>query len=219
MLSSDPQMDCFSEVAMSFEEAILLIQSFWSEPPFPFDSKGHEEIFRLEREFGFEFPAELRTYLASYAPDFDFPFETVGNPIYLYQTRDISSRLEGYNWDPMTLEKIDDWLPAWFLIGDEGADPIMVDLSVQGGSCPVFQALHGIGSWDFFPVAHSIPLYTVLISAQHHALTAFSKAGNAVSDDENGFNLIKPAAEWYFPFLKTLIPDLYPHWTQSFDNA
>lgn len=200
---------------MNFDEAIILIKSFWNEPLFPFNSNNLEEIPRLEKEFGFEFPVELRTYLASYTPDFDFPFETVGNPIYLYQPKNISPRLDGYNWNSVTSEKIDDWLPTWILVGDEGADPIIVDVTV----CSVFQAPHGTGTWGFSLVSHSIPLYMVLISAQHHALTGFGKKKDAIIDDEKGFKLMEPAADWYFPFLKKLIPDLYYHWTKSFDNA
>ncbi len=204
---------------MNFEEAIALIRSFWREPHFPFESNHPEEVPRLEKEFGLEFPVELRTYLSRYAPDNDFRFETPGEPIYLYQPRGISAQLEGYNWNPITSEKIDGWLPTWFLIGDEGADPIMVDLARQGGTCPVFQAIHGTGAWNFSLVSHSIPLYMVLVSAQHRALTGFGKRGSVIVDEEGGLTLMEPAASWYFSFLKKLIPDLYEHWTQSFSNA
>ena len=204
---------------MNFEEAIALIKSFWREPQFPFGSNNVEEVVRLEREFGLPFPAELKTYLATYAPSFDFPFEGVGNPIDLYNPQSISSRLEGYNWNPVTSEEIEGWLPTWFLIGDEGADPVIVDITVQDKSCPVLQAIHGTGSWDFSLISYSIPLFMVLISAQHHALTGFSKRTNAITDDENGFNLVEPAASWYFSLVKELSPELYNHWTESFNNA
>jgi hypothetical protein len=204
---------------MNFEEAILLIKSFWREPQFPFGSDNLEEVFRLEKEFGVELPTELRTYLASYAPGFDFSFETVGNPICLYKPQSISSQLVGYNWNPITSDQIDGWLPTWFLIGDEGADPIMVDLTIRDVSSPVFQAPHGIGRWDFSSVSHSIPLYMVLVSAQHHALTGFGKRANSIAYDEHGCKLIEPAASWYFSFLKELIPGLYNRWTESFSNA
>jgi SMI1/KNR4 family protein SUKH-1 len=204
---------------MNFEEAIVLIKSFWKEPQFPFESDNLEEVSRLEREFGVEFPIELRTYLAHYAPSFDFSFEAIGNPVCLYKPQKISSQMEGYNWNPMTSEEIEGWLPSWFLIGDEGADPIMVDLTIHDTSSPVFQALHGTGMWDFSFISHSIPLYMVLVSAQHHALTGFSRRADAITDDKNGFNLIEPSAHWYFPFLKQLIPGLYNHWTESFSNA
>lgn len=204
---------------MNFEEAITRIKSFWSESQFPFGANHRAEVSRLEKEFDIEFPAPLRTYLASYAPAFGFAFETVGNPIDLYSPRNMSSRPEGYNWNPITAEKIDDWLPTWFLIGDEGADPIIVDLTNPDGSCPVLQAIHGTGSWDFSLVAPSIPLYLVLVSAQHHALTGFADRRSVITDDENGFNLAEPVAGWYFPFLKEFVPDLYERWTESFDNA
>src|SRR5690349_4234002 len=130
---------------MNFEEAIVLIKSFWKEPQFPFESNNVGEISRLEKEFTVEFPIELKTYLTHYAPSFDFQFETVGNSICLYQPHDISSRLEGYNWNPTTSQRIEGWLPSWFLIGDEGADPIMVDLALHEASSAVFQAAHGTG--------------------------------------------------------------------------
>src|SRR5687767_751402 len=198
---------------MNFEEAIVLIKSFWREPQFPFRSDNFEEISRLEKEFGVEFPTELKVYLANYAPGFDFLFETVGNPIRLYKPQSVSSRLVGYNWNPVASEQIDGWLPAWFLIGDEGADPIMVNLTIHDKSCPVFQAPHGTGRWDFSLVSHSIPLYMVLVSAQHHALTGFSKRAVSITYDEHGCKLIEPAAKWYFSFLKELIPGLYNRWT------
>lgn len=204
---------------MNFEEAIGLIKSFWNEPNLPFGSKNFNEVIRLEKELNVELPAELRMYLSSYAPDLDYAFETVGNQISLYNPKNISSRLDGYSWNPVTSQKIDDWLPTWFLIGDQGADPIIVDLAIQSRSCPVFQSVHGVGIWDYSLVAHSIPLYMVLVAAQHHALTGFEKKMNAMTDNEKGFNLIEPAAKWYFLFLKKLIPDLYKYWTEGFDNA
>ena len=185
---------------MNFEEAIVLIKSFWKEPQFPFECANLEEVSRLEKEFGVEFPIELKTYLAHYAPSFDVQFETVGNPICLYKPQNISSQLDGYNWNPVTSQKIEGWLPSWFLIGDEGGDPIMVDLALHDTSSSVFQAAHGTGVWDFSLASHSIPLYLVLVSAQHHALTGFNGRGNAITDDENGIKLIEPAANWYFPF-------------------
>lgn len=199
-----------------------MIRSFWAESSVPFGGGDLAQVRRLEKEFGLPLPPELAEYVANYAPASRYALETVGNPIDVYCLADLSSRAEGYNWNPLTQEVLDGWSREWLLLADEGADPIIVDLAAPpdaSGSCPVMQAPHGEGEWAFHQLAPSLPVFMVLAAAQHHALTAFAPQAEAVSDDESGFNLNARAGEWYFPLVRRVAPDHYDMWAGVFDNA
>jgi hypothetical protein len=206
---------------MTFDDAIELIRTFWDGTP-PFVGGDRSHIVRLEREFGRALPSQAADYIGRYAPSDRLSLDAVGNPIDLYCSRELSRQVDGYNWNPLTREKIEDWSDTWLLLGDEGADPIIVDLAegdVATGGCPVLQAPHGEGEWDFSEVAASIPEFVVLAAAQHHALTGFGSRSDAIVDDESGFNLNEAAARWYFPFVRQVAPTAGEAWLSIFDNA
>jgi len=208
---------------MEFEQAFELVRSFWPDRSLPFGGGGSSaDVARLQGEFGCSFPAELATYVAQHPPTSRYSFETVGNPIDLYASHDLSKEVEGYNWNPLTHQALDGWSDQWVLLGDEGADPIIVDLSESrnpSGPCPVLQAPHGEGDWEFAELASSIPELLLLAAAQHHALTAFSPRFAAIVDDGRGFNLNEAAAAWYFPFVRRVAPTAEEMWLSIFDNA
>jgi hypothetical protein len=206
---------------MTFEQAAQLVRSFWPGRALPFGPGDPGGVGRLEQEFGRALPDELRDYIGAHAPARDRELQTVGNPIALYATRRLAARVDGYNWNPVTNRAIEDWAKGWFLIGDEGLDPIVVDLdrTERDEPCAVLTAPHGQGVWDFAEWAPSIPVYLVLAAAQHHALTGIVKRVDAIVDDERGFNLSTPAARWYFPFVRSVAPKFYDRWAMVFDNA
>jgi hypothetical protein len=207
---------------MTFDEALAEIRTFWPDERQPFAAGDPEEVVRLEREFGRALPIELAEYVARYAPSERLSLETVGNPIDLYAARELARRVEGFNWNPLTRSRIDGWSETWFLLGDEGADPIIVDLADPNaglGRCPVLEAPHGEGDWRFAEAAPSIPEFLVLATAQHHALTGFGARFDAIIDDENGFNLNDAAAAWYFPLIRRVAPVAWRDWLYVFDNA
>jgi cell wall assembly regulator SMI1 len=207
---------------MTFDDAIEQIRTFWLAEPPPFAGGDAREVTRLEREFGRTLPAEVADYVRRYAPFERLSLETAGNPIDLYGAAELGRRVDGYNWNPLTRESLEGWSDTWLLLGDEGADPIVVDLAkaeAGSGRCAVLQAAHGEGEWNFAEVASSIPEFLVLAAAQHHALTAFGTRLDAIVDDERGFNLNEAAAAWYFPFVRRIAPAIWEDWLYVFDNA
>lgn len=207
---------------MTFDEACELIQGFWSEASPPFGEGEPEAVARLEHEFGRKLPSELAQYVARHAPSRRLSLDTVGNPLDLYAASELGARAEGYNWNPLTKEPLEGWSDGWLLIGDEGADPVIVDLAESGGGsshCTVLQASHGEGDWNFAELAVSIPELLVLAAAQHHALSAFGPRGDAVVDDARGFNLNEVAAAWYFPFVRRVAPASADRWLYVFNNG
>ena len=205
---------------MTFDEAILVIKSFWQEPTFPFVGHDISEAKRIATEWNTTLPTELNTYLLSYAPNPAFYFANVGNSTSLYSPPNIQKLALGYNFNPLTNQNIAGWNDNWILIGDEGADPIIIDLSAvsENGQCAVFKAGHGCGEWDFSPMADSLSQFILLQSALHHALVGFD-IEDSIIDDQSGFNLAPQPASWLFPLVKKYAGSYYDDWVNIFDNA
>lgn len=204
---------------MNFETVVDEIKSFWRGHPIPFGGGGAPEVARVKSLFPQKFPDELEQYIGAMLPPTRMMFKTVGNPLEVYGYRELTSRLPGYSENAITGEPVESWNPGWLLIGDEGADPVMVDLNRVEENAPYFpvwQAWHGTGAWDFEPVADSLPQFLLLAAYQHHALTAF---GDVIIDDEQGLRLAERAAVWLFPRVKQAAPLYYTHWLKSFANA
>lgn len=205
---------------MTFDNAIVVIKSFWLEPEFPFMGCDITEAQRIATEWNTTLPSELETYLTHYAPDPGYYFANVGNSTNLYAPQNIQKLALGYNFNPVTNQNIAGWNDDWILIGDEGADPIIIDLSetTENGLCPVFKAYHGSGEWVFSAIADSLSQFILLQSAMHHALVGFD-IDDSIIDDENGFNLAPQPARWLFPLMKKYADSYYDDWVSIFDNA
>jgi hypothetical protein len=208
-------------MSMNFEEALDEIKSFWKEEGFPFTAGGEAYLALLEQQFGRRFPSQLQDYIRSIIPARSIVFESVGNPIEIYGYHTLSKRVDGYNYNPFTHEEIEGWEDSWVLIGDEGADPIIIDLGIvesDSSPCPVLQAMHGQGDWEFDEIASSLPQFILLTAARHHALTSFG-AGEPIIDDEAGFRLAPPVASWLLPNIRKWDPEHYSDWASIFDNS
>jgi cell wall assembly regulator SMI1 len=204
---------------VTFDDALIEIRGFWAGKQFPFGGgAGDRRVAELEREFGRSFPQPVREYLARVVGPARAVFEKVGNPIDLYSPFEISKRVAGYNWNPVTLEPIEGWSDEWMLIGDEGADPIIIELN--NPLVPVLQAMHGEGEWEFSAVAESLPQFLLLACAMDHAMgLGPSDPDERITDDENGFNLNPTAAAWLFPRVRKWASPFYEEWVGVFTNA
>ena len=204
------------------KEAIYTIREFWVEPNFPSGTFNYEvEVERLMKEFGRVLPKNLITYLAIGAPREDFYFTTVGNPMRLYGYSNMKLLQNGYNYNPVSDAPIEgNWEDNWFMIGDQGADPVIIDLDAPER---IKKLWHGSGSWQSGEyIADSIGQFLLCSAALHFALhnfEDFSEDGEVIMDDENGFCLIPEAANWFFPKLKNWAGKYYDAWTEDFDNA
>lgn len=200
---------------MTFDEAFAEIRQFWpGGQPFAF---GHGAAAgRLAAEFGRELPAELVTYLDTVAPVADVDFWTVGNPFYLYGLGRLGTHQDGYSWNSVTSTAIEDWSAGFFLLGDEGGDPVLLDLDHP--ELGIRKLWHGQDDWETGDtLADTIGQLLLCSAALHHALTAFEE--ERIIDDERGFNLAPQAAAWLFPRLKIWAGPYYQAWCEPFDNA
>ncbi|MBB5638148.1 hypothetical protein HDE68_004074 [Pedobacter cryoconitis] len=203
---------------MTIKEAIQEIRKFWNteEEPFLFgESDNSAHIDRIEKEFGVTLPEELRNYIANYAPAEGFYFVSVGNPLYIYGVDNLKYKQDGYNYNSLTKSDIEDWNRNSFIFGDEGADPLIVNLeNIETG---IERLEHGAGSWDYGDkLADNFARFLLCAAAQHHALTNFEE--DPIIDDENGFNLTEDAAKWYFPKMKNWAGEYYEVWCAPLDN-
>jgi hypothetical protein len=198
---------------MKTNEAIKQIQSFLGLTVFH-ASAGRVVIERIKKEFETPLSEELIEYIELTAPSEDVDFETVGNPMTIYSFSRLGSTQDGFNFNSVKNEKIEDWNPDWFLIADEGADPVIIDLSKK--EMKVMQASHGMGEWDFHPIADSIGQFLLCQAAIHYAMTNWG--ADSIIDDEDGFNLAPEPAVWLFPKMKEWAGEYYSDWCSVFDN-
>ncbi len=202
---------------MTTEYAIKEIRKFWvDEQPLPFgeiDNTPH--IKRLNTEFAAEIPEMVHDYVKSFAPAEDFYFETVGNPMCIYGIDNLKYKQDGYNFNPVDKKDIEDWNRHFFILADEGGDPVIIDLenSTEG----IIRLTHGQGNWDGGEtISNTIGQFLLCSAALHHALTGFEE--EAIVDDEKGFNLADQAAKWYFTNMKKWADGYYEEWCFVFDN-
>ena len=203
---------------MQLSEALRLIREFWQEPQWPFwpapDAAAH--LARLQAEFSYPLPPWLTEYLLQAAPSAPYTsLATVGNPIELYGASRLGYAQDGYNFNSVTREVLPDWPDHWFMLGDEGADPVIVDLDGVGA---VVQLEHGAGDWETgAEMAASIGQFLLCAAARQHALRYFGD--EATTDDERGFQLAPAPAAWLFPRLREWAGPYYREWTLGLDNA
>ncbi len=199
---------------MNLPEAIDLINSFSQTDRISVAADGAVISDALEREKAITFPAELKVYIDSVCPENSLAFEGVGYPVDIISKADISWKMPGFNVNAVTGQKISSWNEAWFLIANEGGEPIIVKLNEQGSSSVVYSALQGEGPWDFCPIADSIGQFLFCAAAVEHALN-FPGVVEPLDED---FNLACEAAQWLFPLIKKHAEPYYDEWLSVFEN-
>ena len=65
----------------------------------------------------------------------------------LYGAHELLDAQNGYSFNPVTNEKIDDWPENFIVIASCEADPFCIDCTRDNS--PVFYAAHGMGEWNF----------------------------------------------------------------------
>ena len=200
---------------MTLETAFAEIETFWpGGQPFAFGHGG--AAGRLAAEFGRPLPPDLAAYLDTYAPAEGVEFDTVGNPLYLYGLDQLGVQQPGYNWDPTTNTPLDGWPASFFLLGDEGADPVLLDLDQP--ELGIQKLWHGEGDWEIGDsVADTLGQFLLCSAALHHALTAFGPA--PLHTNTRGVKLAPAAAAWLLPRMKTWAGPHYRTWCMVFDKA
>jgi hypothetical protein len=202
---------------MNIESAVNEINKFWQAgEALPFGrSDNSSHIERLKGEYSVELPQVLLEYIQGFVPATDFYFDTVGNPVCIYGIENLKYKQDGYTYNPVKKEDIENWDKSHFIFGDEGADPVIIDLEKpQEG---IQKLRHGAGNWESgLTVSDSIGQFLLCSAAQHHALNNFEE--DPIVDDEKGFNLAEKAAKWYFARMKKWAGSYYEDWCSVFDN-
>lgn len=199
---------------MNLQEAIGLINSFSQPGRIGVVADGTAVSDALESEKSITFPTELKAYIDKVCPQNKLSFEGVGYPVDIISKRDISWKMPGFNVNAVTGKEISSWNESWFLIANEGGEPIIVKLDEQGSSSVVYSALQGEGPWDFCPIADSIGQFLFCAAAVEHALN-FPGVVEPLDDD---FNLAPEAAQWLFPLIKKHANAYYDEWLSVFEN-
>jgi hypothetical protein len=203
---------------MTFENALAEVKKFWiNDKSFPFgQSDNSVHVDRIKTEFGVFIPDKVQDYVKNIASLKNFYFDTVGNPMCVYGINNLKYKQDGYNYNPVKKEPIENWNKNFFIFADEGADPVIIDFTeIDDG---IQQLIHGTGSWDNGKiVADTFGQFLLCCAAQHHALNYFED--EPIIDDSNGFNLADNAAKWYFRNMKNWAGDYYEEWCSIFDNC
>jgi hypothetical protein len=201
---------------LDLNECLALIRSFC---PGPFPCTGvPDTLVRLDTERSQRLPADFRHYLQHAVPPNGHSFRTIGHPIQLHPASRLSWCMPGYNVDPILKLPMPGWKDSWFLFANASADPIIIDLNDSGEYSRVYQSLHGLGVWSFYPVADSLGQFLLCAAALEHALTHLGQS-HPVHEDEQGFRLADAAADWLFPFFERCASKYYDDWLSVFDNA
>lgn len=198
---------------MNLQEAVELIEAFSPQAAL-LESNNTPVREVLEQERACLFPPELKAYIDTICPKEIITFQGVGNPIVIRASSELSWRMEGYNVNPETNEAINTWNDDWFLIANDGNEPIIVKLDEGSDTSRVYSAIPGEAGWDFCPIADSIGQFLVCAAALERAMNF---PGLDESLDE-GFNLLGEAAKWLFPFLRHYAGSYYEEWASVFEN-
>jgi len=158
--------------------ALAEIRAFW--PDAPFVGASENEIRRVASELTWQLPPKLVEYLTIAVPLHDVMLQTHGDPLRLWGVRGLGRRQDGYSYNPLLQQDIDDWDRNLLVVADEGADPYVVSLSSPPDTpLQVSVAPHGAGEWTFEPRC-SLATFLVLSTAKHRVL----EIGDATGDYE-----------------------------------
>lgn len=70
--------------------------------------------------------------------------------LYLYSASELLKRQEGYSFNPVTNQTIEEWPKNLVVIADAGADPYCIDINkIKDNDAPVYTSIHGAGEWKF----------------------------------------------------------------------
>jgi len=199
---------------MNCLQSVELINNF-SLSPFKKNSQlNTAKLELLEQQQNITLPQELKLYIEQVCGEIKTTISGVGHPIELLSIEQLSWKMEGFNFDSINQKKISGWQDNWFLLADEGGEPVIVDLDDSHEVSAVYSAMKTSDGWDFAQVADSIGQYLVCAKAIEHAMN-FPDVDEPLDED---FNLALPAANWLFPFLKTHAANHYDEWASVFEN-
>jgi hypothetical protein len=82
------------------------------------------------------------------------------NGLQLFGASELIEAQDGYSFNPIEQQPIEDWPAHLVVVASHGGDPFVLDLSKSdGGDAPVDTAEHGAGVWKFDRVAGSFSAF------------------------------------------------------------
>jgi hypothetical protein len=91
----------------------------------------------------FRLPVEVEHYYSDIGP-WDVNIELPGNPCFLPRLSELWSFQEGYRWNGISGELVDDWPDEWLVVASLGGDPFIFERK----SSVILHDFHGAGVWE-----------------------------------------------------------------------
>jgi len=153
-LLQNPQTD-LEKVMAKIEQILAKERDFWHVKSYQYNRAilevPEKQVIEKIKE-RWELPVAYLTYLEKYSP----ANEVFVKNINLYGANVLIERQCGYAFDSPDEELFAEWNADWVVIGDEDADPYILDLSKSDGNeAPIYKAPHGAGEWKLHKVADS----------------------------------------------------------------
>lgn len=110
-----------------------------------------EETDLLNIEKRWKLPENYGLFLRRYSPlHVHIDSKKYFQGLDLYGASELLKRQEGYSFNPVTNQSIDEWPESFVVIADAGADPYCIDLSqIKDNDAPIYKSSHGAGVWEF----------------------------------------------------------------------
>lgn len=101
-------------------------------------------------------PKDYMEFLQANADSLFFDTEDYGE-LEIFGAQTLIRGQDGYSYNPVTKEPIDDWNPDMVVIASAWGDAFCIDLSKENS--PVYFSFHGEGEWDFSEEYESIRIF------------------------------------------------------------
>jgi hypothetical protein len=114
-----------------------------------------DDIRRIKAAW--DLPSIYLDFLARFSP-IKVTLETrkFYNGFQIFGAAELLEARDGYSFNPVEQQPIDDWPAHLVVIANHGGDPVVLDLAKSDGDdAPVRTAEHGVGVWKFRRVADS----------------------------------------------------------------
>ena len=164
-----------------------------------FEPAPQEELEEVAA--GLSLPPGLVQWYREAAPvDFEIPWSVEW--LALYNVGELVQCQIGYRWLDEAMQQVDDhWSQDWIVIGDCGADPIIVDISQPGE--PVSMAVHGVGDWSPERISPTLGDFLALLAAWIHVCVG--EFGGTIREESG--ELAEGFREQLLSRLGTIVPE------------
>jgi hypothetical protein len=107
------------------------------------------KIAEIEKKW--KLPENYLLFLKNYSPIRVYiDDEKFYQGLNLYGADDLIKSQNGYSFNPITTEILEDWPSNYIVIADAGADPYCIDITnITNNDAPIYTSMHGNGKWEF----------------------------------------------------------------------